>query len=374
MAAVDVIILHPLAAESAGPLERRLAEARADLAERHIRGFPAAGAETGRIRAGLPDGRPFGERVRALLVDHPRGHGLILLGSGALPRATAGDRRAFVVAAAADGARALANNRFSADAIALTGEAVASLDRLPTDLPGDNALPRWLDESAGVPVDDLRTRWRLGVDFDSPLDVLLVEQAQAPGGRGGRGGRVGRGFVVDSRVEAALEGIRRVMADPHAELVIAGRSSAATLAWLERATRCRVRALIEERGLRASSRLVPAEPDPTSASPDAARRPRSVLGLVLDRDGPEALGDRLAELGDAAVVDSRVLLAHRLGTDERLWPSAEDRFSSDLLDPEAVADPWLRALTASAAGARIPVVLGGHTLVGPGVRLVAGGR
>ncbi len=364
MAAVDVIILHPLAAEGAGPLERRLADARADLAEGHGRGFLAAGAATARIHAGRPDGRAFGERVRALLVDQPRGHGLILLGSGALPLATASDRRSFVVAAAASGAGALANNRFSADAIALTSEAVAMLEPLPTDLPGDNALPRWLAEVAGVSVTDLRRRWRLGVDIDSPLDVLMVDRAEARGGRG---------LVVDSQVGAALDGVRRVMADPHAELVIAGRSSAATLAWLERNTRCRVRALIEERGMRAASRLAVGEPD-TASAPPSARPARSVLGMILDRDGPGALGDRLAELGDAALVDSRVLLAHRLGVDESAWPSAESRFASDLLQVGAVDDPWLAALTASALGATIPIVLGGHTLVGPGVRLVARGR
>ena len=40
--------------------------------------------------------------------------------------------------------------------------------------------------------------------------------------------------------------------------------------------------------------------------------------------------------------------------------------------PERVADPWLRALTEAALGASIPVLLGGHTLVGPGIRLVVG--
>jgi hypothetical protein len=81
----------------------------------------------------------------------------------------------------------------------------------------------------------------------------------------------------------------------------------------------------------------------------------------------------LASLGEAAMVDTRVLLAHRLGVDERRWPVAEDRFASDLLLPERVGDPWLRALTASAADAAIPVLLGGHSLVGPGVRLLLRG-
>jgi hypothetical protein len=52
------------------------------------------------------------------------------------------------------------------------------------------------------------------------------------------------------------------------------------------------------------------------------------------------------------------------------WPSAEDRFASDLLRADDVKNPWLRELTASAVAAPIPILLGGHTLVGPGVRLV----
>jgi hypothetical protein len=94
-----------------------------------------------------------------------------------------------------------------------------------------------------------------------------------------------------------------------------------------------------------------------------------VLGALLERDGPGSLGDHLTRLGEAAIVDTRVLLAHRLGADERAWPIAEDRFASDLSLHERIADPWLRELTRSAADASIPIVLGGHTLVGPGLRL-----
>jgi hypothetical protein len=94
--------------------------------------------------------------------------------------------------------------------------------------------------------------------------------------------------------------------------------------------------------------------------------------MLLDDRGPEALGPNLAELGEAAMVDTRVLLAHRLGVDERRWPAAEDRFASDLLLPGLVRDAWLQELTASAREASIPILLGGHSLVGPGVRLALG--
>jgi hypothetical protein len=352
MPPVAVRILHPEPDPASGPLTRWVADARSTLAEHHLRGFVAAGADDVAIVAGPPEDRPFGDRLRELVADAGEG-GLVVLGSGAVPLATANDRRALVAVAAGDARRALANNRYSADVVA-----IARIETLPAipDLPGDNALPRWLEEVAGYQVDDLRRRWRLAIDIDGPLDLVLV-------------GAAGPGASADlSLLESRIAGVRVVAADPRAELLVAGRTSSATLAWLERHGAARTRAWVEERGLRAASRLAQAA-GPTRP----ARQPGSILGALLDRDGPGSLGDHLGSFADAAIVDSRVLLAHRVGPEEEDWPAAEDRFASDLLLPERIADPWLRELTTSAATARIPVLLGGHTLVGPGVRLVVGG-
>jgi hypothetical protein len=165
----------------------------------------------------------------------------------------------------------------------------------------------------------------------------------------------------DEPLQRALDEVAAVAANPQAELLVAGRSSARTRAWLEGGTASRTRAIVEERGMRS----VPGGTE----RPRGQRPPRSVLGAALDRDGPESFGIQLVELCDAAVVDSRVLMAHRFGADERRWPRPEDRFASDLLLHERIADPWLRALTRSTLEAPIPIVLGGHTLVGPGLRL-----
>jgi hypothetical protein len=353
MTDVAVRILHALPGPAAGPLERWLATERVLVADRQRRRFLRAGAASVRVVAGPPDDTPFGARLRAL-VTAERPAGLVVLGSGSVPLATASQRRALVSVAASGQRRALANNRFSADVIAI-GCAERLLE-VP-DLPGDNALPRWLEEVAGYEVADLRRSWRLAIDLDGPIDLLLT----------GRAGTADRAGIDLTPVRARLAAVATAAADRRAELLVAGRTSAATLAWLERGVAARVRALVEERGLRAATRLAQAR---DGDRPVAARPPRSVLGMLLERDGPGAFGARLAELGDAAVVDSRVLLAHRFGADERGWPPAEDRFASDLLLADRVGDPWLRELTASAATAAIPVVLGGHTLVGPGLRLI----
>jgi len=304
MPQVTVLIFHPQPGPGAGPLERRLGAARSRLARVHLAGFEKAGATTVRLISGPPDEQPFGARLAAALQDVPSG-GLVVLGSGAIPLAGLADRRTFVNCAGGHGPMAITNNRFSSDILAVAD--VAWLRSLPPSASSDNALPRWLSEQAGIPVADLRARYRLGVDLDSPLDLALLE---------GQGAALDPGpHPEDAPVVERLARIRAVLADPTAELVIAGRTSAAALAWLEGVARCRVRALIEERGLRASTPL----------TADARQRPpRSVLGALLDRDGPGALGARLAELGDAALVDSRVLLAHRLGLAQPTWTALDD--------------------------------------------------
>jgi hypothetical protein len=362
MRPVSVRIMHPEPGPDAGPIERWVADRRAALAERHRLDFAMAGASDVAVLSGPPDDLPFGARVRAL-VRAGRPSGLVLLGSGAIPLATSADRRAFVVAAGGDRRIALANNRYSADVVAVAH--AESLDDLP-DLPGDNALPRWLTEVAGYEVTDLRRRWRLGFDIDGPLELVLVGEMAGPPG-------IDLGPVLDR-----LSRLRSVTADRRAELLVTGRTSSATLAWLERTTAARVRAIIEERGMRAASRLAQGPrdgSDPPPARPADTHEPRppaSILGMLLERDGPASLAEHLPRLADAAIVDSRVLLGHRLGSDESAWPSAEDRFASDLLLPDRVTDPWLRELTTAAVASRIPILLGGHSLVGPGVRLLLG--
>jgi hypothetical protein len=363
MSPVAVRILHAEPGPQAGPLERALIAARAELAERHRRGFLAAGAADVRVIGGPPDDLSFGARLRDIAVEalDDGAGGIVVLGSGAVPLATRGDRRAFLIAAAGSAPAALANNVYSADIVALAGATLLRDLRDLPDLPADNALPRWLEEVAGVPV-TARDRWRLGIDLDSPLDLLLL-------GRAADVAHLDAAGVTLDAVIALLERIRAILAERRAELVVAGRTSAGTLRALEGGAACRVRALVEERGLRASSPL--ALGDRGSEGVSRRRPPRSTLGLLVDRDGPAALGALLAELGDGAVVDTRVLMAHRWGADERAWPRPEDRFAADLLLPDHIADPWLRALVTGLRDAPIPVLAGGHTLVGPGIRLLA---
>ena len=90
---------------------------------------------------------------------------------------------------------------------------------------------------------------------------------------------------------------------------------------------------------------------------------RSLMGMHMKCVGPERFfRDVVPQLGQAAFLDDRVMWAHL-----RLWPSASDRFSSDLFQPEHITDPFVRRFTEAAASCPVPVLLGGHSLVTGGL-------
>ena len=256
----------------------------------------------------------------------------------------------------------VANNRFSADAFSVAfgeGGAGAALDALEA-CPTDNGAPRAL-EAAGFAPRDLATTPFSRFDVDTPLDLALLRLATRLDGSRSVDGRV-TGFLE----MAALPGGRSlevphlgelgdVMRDRSAELVVAGRVPAATWRHLESETACRTRAFVEERGMRSAR----------------GERPRSLLARWIEEHGAAGLIDELSRLGDAVVLDSRVLMAALAGSSEAgSWPPEEERFASDFGDVARIGTPWLAELTAAAAAASVPIVMGGHALVSDGLRLI----
>ena len=154
----------------------------------------------------------------------------------------------------------------------------------------------------------------------------------------------------------ALDRMRRaarLFLDRTAEVMIAGRVSSRTWQYLETETACRIRLLSEERGMHA-------------AGSDEAGTARSMLGQLIALAGPErAFGELLPELGRAAFIDLRPALV-QLG----LRPSRADRFAADLGLTEQIEDTSLRAVVVAAEASAVPVILGGHTLVGGALELL----
>ena len=236
--------------------------------------------------------------------------------------------------------RLVANNYYSADLVAFSpANALRSID-LPAI---DNPLARLLAEEASLTAHLLPRSVASQFDIDGPAELAILTLV------GGAGPRL-QALLDEWRLDVSL--YRRILplfTISTAQVLVAGRTSSRVWQYLEGETACRVRFFSEERGMQAEGRIGGGEA-------------RSLVGFYLAAVGVQRFFATLAELADAAFVDSRVLLAH-LG----LRPSRADRFLSDLGRYDEIEDPFLRELTEGAARAAIPVALGGHSLVSGGL-------
>jgi hypothetical protein len=285
----------------------------------------------------------FGRRLAALVAAH-RLERVLYVGAGSGALTLPGEWAALADLLEA-GPVCAANNYLSADYVAFApAAALARIEPPPTD----NDLPWRLTRAGGLPK-ALRPRALGGeVDIDTPTDVAMLSLAAE---------LLPRRLAEVARASAlAVPGLPRALAalaDPEARLLVTGRVSATAWAVLEGATMRYTRLVSEERGMRASGRLARGEV-------------RSLLGELLQNLGPARFFELLGALCDVAVLDTRVLFAHL-----RLAPDAADRFASDRLTPDEIADPAVRALTEAAAASSLPVLLGGHSLVSGGLWLLA---
>ncbi len=281
----------------------------------------------------------FGCRL-AEVVRQYQPQGVVYLGGGSLPLLSPDELAALARALEGEGGIAITNNYFSSDLVAF-GPASALSQIEPPE--SDNALARALSEQAGLAVQPLPRTVSTQMDIDGPTDLAVLALT-------GEGGPRLRSYLATLPLDLAL--YRRALplfTDRAAQIVVAGRVGSHLWQYLERETACRVRLFAEERGMQADARL-------------QQGAVRSLLGFYLEAVGPERFFTALAELGDAAFIDSRVPLAH-LGIEA----SRADRFLSDLGRWREIQQPFLREFTKVARKAPIPVLLGGHSLVSGGL-------
>jgi hypothetical protein len=207
----------------------------------------------------------------------------------------------------------------------------------------DNAIAWALANQGTFPVEGQEASAASRFDIDTPADLLIAD-------RHPRIGHHLRRYLDHLGWESPhLDAVLAEMAREGGSLLVAGRVSSAAWGALERTARCWARVFAEERGMRASGRQERGEVHSLLAD---------YLGLV----GVERFFTKLGRLANGVLLDNRVILAAR-----QLWPSTSDRFNSDLYRWEEVEDPFLRDLTRAAAEASVPVVMGGHSVVGGGL-------
>jgi hypothetical protein len=281
----------------------------------------------------------FGERLRELAEQHGAQR-LFYMGGGSGALLSSAEMADIVQQVSSTDRTLVSNNLYSTDLAAFAPASVLE----GIDLPAiDNDLGWILTEKAGLRNEPLPRKASTQFDVDTPTDLMVL--SMHPGAGQHTRALLDSQALDTTHVATALQ----VLMDHNAEVLVAGRASAGVWEYLEQSTACRVRMLAEERGMRASGR-------------QARGEVRSLLGYHYQQVGPARFFQHLAQLGQAVFLDSRVLFAH-LG----IWPSASDRYNSDLRRPERIRDLAVREFTQHALDASVPVVLGGHSLVSGGM-------
>ncbi|MEJ2733449.1 MAG: hypothetical protein P8189_07785 [Anaerolineae bacterium] len=281
----------------------------------------------------------FGRRLAGLIARYGMER-CFYLGGGAGPLLPESDLAAVADKMLAADRQLITNNFYSSDFVAFAPTSVLQAYPLPDS---DNELAWLLGEDAGLPVYELPRTGATQFDVDTPVDLLTLT---AHSGTGPHTRAYLDSLALDtSHLDAALP----LVLDRDATILVAGRVSSATWGYIERETACSSRVLSEERGMRASGR-------------QARGEVRSLLGYYLDAVGLDRFFEALATMGQAVFLDNRVIFAHR-----GMWPSAADRFYSDLRRPAPIADSFVKALTEAAMAAPVPVIMGGHSLVSGGM-------
>jgi hypothetical protein len=281
----------------------------------------------------------FGQRLAELIACYAMER-CLYMGGGAGPLLPASDLAAMAEQMLATDRLLITNNFYSSDFVAFGPTSVLKEHPLPDN---DNELGWLLGEDAGLPIRELPRSGATQFDIDTPMDLLTL--AVHPEAGPHTSACLDSLDLDTSPLELALP----LMLDRDATVLVAGRVSSATWKYLERETACSTRVLSEERGMRASGR-------------QARGEVRSLLGYYLGAVGLVTFFEALATMGQAVFLDNRVIFAHR-----RLWPSAADRFASDLRQPAKISEPFVRELTKAAMDAPVPVIMGGHSLVSGGM-------
>lgn len=280
----------------------------------------------------------FGHTLQEIIDKHSLG-GFLYFGSGSGGLIDAGRARTLIDFAKGAQTSAVFNNFYSCDYVAVAH----AQDLLSIDLPEiDNSLGFVLSD-AGINCGALPRELETQFDIDTPTDVLLL----AASGLGGKEMR--RCTRAISYKQHRISEIMSLLHRRDAQLAIIGRVNPITWAHFEQEVACRTNVLSEGRGMRSY---------PSSRG--------TLIGDLLAKKGTGYFFEELATVCDGAIIDTRPLLAQG----EHL-PPASDRFASDLLDHEAIGDPLWREFTLAASQARIPIILGGHSLVSGGLYLLS---
>lgn len=237
----------------------------------------------------------------------------------------------------------ITNNFHSSDWLGITDGSV--LPMLTKWLPRDNMLGWVLQNKGGFIVDTLPPSAGTQLDIDTPTDLVAMRwHPDTPSEM--------KSFLVNNLPNEALarwEKAAQKLNTPGSQVALIGRVSPYLWQMLQSNLEVWIRVFSEERGM-------------TSRGRWGGGTVQSLLGHYIDTLGANVLFEKLDEMVDVGFVDSRVYMAHHGG-----WPTASDRYASDLFQTDQIKNENLRRFTQAALECNSPIILGAYGSVSGGL-------
>ncbi len=236
------------------------------------------------------------------------------------------------------------NNPQSSD-LAAFSPAKAIFDIEPPE--SDNSLAISLRDQAGLEMELMPHSRGIFFDLDTPVDFLILSDSSYVGRR------TREALAAMPLDHELLNKAKEVLRGYYRDVAVIGRIGAPLIAHLNCNLKLRLRIFSEERGMKALGR-------------EAAGEVELLLCYLMEEVGVEKFFRYLEKVAELAIIDTRVLFAHR-----KLKLPAEQRYFADLGRWEQLNDPWLKSFVKAAVNSAIPVLMGGHSLVSGGLWVLA---
>ncbi len=289
----------------------------------------------------------YGETLKRIINENKL-EKVLICGGGATPLLSRAEISHICKRVIEEDSLVYSNNPQSGDVVAFTPASAVNLMEPPES---DNALVMGLRYDVGLKFDLVPFSAGVLFDIDTPTEIFFL--LNHPGTKK-RVEKVLERLSQDER-EIIERGWNRfvktkdVLSGHYEDVVLIGRVSGSIMAYINENIKVRLRVFSEERGMKAMGRV-------------EAKEVKSILGYFIEEVGIDRFFDHLESLGRAVIMDSRVIF-HHFGAGD----ITADRFYSDLYVPEKIQSDFVRAFTKRAAKAKVPVLLGGHSLVSGGM-------
>ena len=311
------------------------------LAE-EVRGLSGATMDGITVEEVPTDGFHFGRELQSI-VSRYEPQTLFYLGAASFPLIQEEELKSIVSTVSSRSNFVYTNNPQSSDLVAFNpAHAIWRID--PPE--SDNSLAISLRDQGSMDME--LTPYSLGIifDLDTPTDFMIL------GASPFAGHRTKEALQQVSFDYRTLESAKDILRGYYRDVAIVGRVGAPVIAHLNCNLKLRLRIFSEERGMKALGR-------------EASGEVEVMMAYFMEEVGLEKFFRYLERLVEAAFIDTRVLFAHY-----DLQLAAEERYLSDLGKWQELKNPWLRDFTRAAVESRIPVLLGGHSLVSGGLWLL----